>query len=167
MKLKSLFLVAWLITAAGVLMGCGEQEPSGPSPILITINNTQTQGGPGTQASPTPGAGGVITTVKVTQFGETCPSGKSVSGEARSVRVGCEKHLTCTPFMADGTMAPAALHGPTPDFFGLVAGGNFTSVTTPGEAYNRDARGTAPGVSSFSCTVKGIRSEQFDLTVIQ
>jgi hypothetical protein len=151
------------------LVAMGALFASGCGDTIIGGDTTNvTVGGPSGLASPSPGpgAGGLISTVKVTQFGETCPNGTSSSGEARSVRVGCEKHLTCTPFLADGSPAPVAVHGPTPDFFGLVAGGSYVVVTVPGESFNRDARGTAPGVASFACTAKGIRSEQFDLTVV-
>lgn len=155
---------AVLVLAACAVLGlaaCGDT-------IIGGDTNNISVGGPTGFASPspTPGAGGLIATVKVTQFGETCPSGTSSSGQARELRVGCEKHLTCTPFLADGSPAPAAVHGPTPDFFGLVAGGSYVTVTVPGESFNRDVRGTAPGVASFACTAKGIRSEQFDLTVV-
>ncbi len=153
--------LAAIAAAALVLAACGDTIIGGDT-NNITISGPS--GGP--SPSPAPGAGGLIATVKVTQFGENCPQGTSPSGEARQVRVGCEKALTCTPFLADGSPAPAAVHGTTPDFFGLVAGGSYVTVTIPGEPFNRDARGTAPGVASFSCTVKGIRSEQFDLTVV-
>lgn len=130
-------------------------------------SSTQTQGGGGPQASPSPTASGSIALVKVVQFGETCPQGVSVSGEDRSVRVGCTKHLTCTPFLSDGSPAPPAVHGPAPEFFGLIAGGTSASAAQQDEAFNLDAKGIAPGIASFRCSVKGVSSLTFDLTVVR
>lgn len=142
--------------------------PTGPT-IVNTNTNTSTNnnGQSGPNASPSPGTGsGSIASVKVVQFGETCPAGKAVSGEDRSLRVGCTKHLTCTPFLTDGSPAPPAVHGLAPDFFGLTAGGTSATAAQQDEAFNIDAKGIAPGIASFRCTVKGVSSLTFDLTVV-
>jgi hypothetical protein len=159
--MRKYLAVSMVAIAALAVAACGDTIIGGD------INNI-TVGGPSGFASPSPapGAGGLIATVKVVQFGENCPAGLSPSGQARQVRAGCEKALTCTPFLADGSPAPPAVHGPTPDFFGVIAGANYVAVSIPGESYNRDARGLAPGIASFSCTVKGVRSEQWDLQVV-
>ncbi len=162
------------VLAGVALMGTALVVACAPPPTApdITIvqsqTNTQTQGnGGGPTASPSPGSGsGAITLVKVVQFGETCPAGKSVSGEDRSVRVGCVKHLTCTPFLSDGSPAPPAVHGPAPEFFGLIAGGTSATASQQDEAFNIDAKGIAPGIASFRCNVKGVSSLTFDLTVV-
>jgi len=157
--MKKQFAALVLAAAALALAACGDTIIGGDVNNIIV-------GGPSGVASPSPAPGGLIATVKVVQFGENCPAGTQPSGQARQVRAGCEKALTCTPFLADGSPAPAAVHGPAPDFFGVIAGASYVSVTIPGESFNRDARGLAPGIASFSCTVKGVRSEQFDLQVV-
>jgi hypothetical protein len=167
---KNTFLsLAALVCAAAVAsLACQQPLPTGGDINISNVNtnsNQQGQGG-GPSASPSPGAGGSITLVKVVQFGETCPQGTSPSGEDRSVRVGCTKHLTCTPFLSDGSPAPVAVHGPAPEFFGLTAGGTSATAAQQDEAFNIDAKGIAPGIASFRCTVKGVSSLTFDLTVV-
>lgn len=150
------------------LSSCNPIPPTEPTPISIDItnNNTNNNGNPTTGASPLPG-GGVIASVKTTQFGETCPQGTAPSGEDRSVRVGCTKHLTCTPFLSDGTPAGPAVHGPAPEFFGIISGGQFATASQQDEPFNLDAKGIAPGIASYRCTVKGVSSLTFDLTVVR
>lgn len=156
------------LLVAALSFGCQQPLPTGGDVTIVNNNSNQNnngQGGP--SASPSPGTGnGVIASVKVVQFGEACPTGKTPSGEDRSVRVGCSKHLTCTPFLSDGSPAPPAVHGPAPEFFGLIAGGTSASASQQDEPFNLDAKGIAPGIASFRCNVKGVSSLTFDLTVV-
>lgn len=145
-----------------IVAACGDIYVGGPTTVQT---NTQGGGG-GSSASPAPG-GGTITHVKVTQFGEDCPSGTSPSGADRSVRVGCTKNLTCTPFVGPNEPASPTIHGPAPDFFGVVNGGPAAQVTVPSEPFNRDVKGLSEGVVSFRCVVRGVQSEQFDLLVVR
>lgn len=153
-----------LLLAFGVILAAACTEVvTGPTTVVVTP--TQTQGGGG--GSDEPGSGsGTITHVKVTQFGEDCPSGTSPSGADRNVRVGCTKNLTCTPFVGPNEPASPTIHGPAPDFFGVVGGGPAAAVTIPSEPFNRDARGVQAGTVSFRCIVRGVQSEQFDLVVV-
>jgi len=103
---------------------------------------------------------GPIDHVKVTQFGESCGE------QGRNITVGCQKFLTCTPFFADGTLVPPAVHGPAPQFFGVIEGANFVQVTTPDEQFNRDVKGLFPGIVAFECVVKGVSSGRSEFIVV-
>jgi len=165
MKPRSFLAALAVCLVALFVAACGDTYIDIGAPTQVV---TQTQGGgSGGKDGEQDGTGqGVVTSVKVTQFGEHCPSGTASSGEDRSVRVGCTKWLTCTPFVAPGVEAAPSVHGPTPDFFGVVAGSQHADVTIPSNPFNRDVKGKTPGVISFRCIAKGVQSEQFDLTVV-
>ncbi len=148
------------------------QPPTGPAPVTV-INQNKNINNIGGQPSPSPSPGtigsGTIHTVKLVQFGETCPpgSGLSISGQSRSVRVGCTANLTCTPKRRDGTDASPEEHGPAPDSFGVTSGTVYVEVRGQDEAFNLDAKGVAAGQATFSCVVKGVRNDPpFVLTVV-
>jgi hypothetical protein len=168
---SKLFLAALAIIASGLVTGCSKTVviPVGPTGggtnQSTTVNVNVGQGAPtGTQ----PGAPGAssITLVKVTQFGETCPSGASPSGVDRSVRVGCTKALTCTPFSGTVPTDTEALRIPV-QFFDATAGTFDTAqVQHTGNPYNLDVKGLKAGRVSFKCIVQAVESAQFDLEVV-
>lgn len=136
-------------------------SPTSTTIIDNTATNNQPNGSggePGAPASPVPS--GAIDHVKVTQFGQSCGE------EGRNISVGCQKFLTCTPFFADGTLVPPAIHGPRPDFFGVIEGAQFVQVTTPDEEFNRDVKGLFAGIVKFECIVKGVSSGPSEFVVV-
>jgi hypothetical protein len=142
------------------LMSSGCLDLPGDSTTIITntATNNQSPTGPTPTGSPSPS--GVIDHVKVTQFGQSCGEGE------RNITVGCTKFITCTPFFADGTLVPPAIHGSAPDFFGVTEGANFVQVTTPDEQFNRDVKGLFPGIVKFECVVKGVSSGPSEFVVV-
>jgi hypothetical protein len=171
MKHSRTYLAVGVFALVAGLAACYPQAsgPTAPSSINISNTNTNIQGGGGPGASPSPSA--VIARVKVVQFGEECPTGKGpatwTQGGSPIVHVGCKAPITCTPKDAAGNDIPATIHGPAPDSFGLVAGGDAVTVTSPSEPFNRDVLGKAPGIATFACTVKGVASGTWDLPVVQ
>jgi hypothetical protein len=167
--LKSIAIVAMAMLVLGA---CTPVQPTPvPQPNGGTNVNVVVNVGNGTVPSPAPGAGGAKPKlVKVTQFGETCPTGTSPSGQDRAVRIGCSKALTCTPKceQTDGTLLDCNVGGQTPDEFRAFSGAEHISFTasTSNPAFNRDARGISSGLVLIDCTFAGIRSEPFDLTVV-
>jgi hypothetical protein len=164
------FLLAALALAA--LIACTPQPVAPTPPAGNTTVNVNVNVGNGTTPSPAPGAGAARPDlVKVTQFGETCPSGISPSGQDRAVRNGCSKALTCSPKckLSDGTFVDCQIPpGAAPDEFRVFVGQDRISFTASGSnpAFNRDARGVAAGLALIDCTYAGMKSEPFDLTVV-
>lgn len=144
-----------LWSAACTLPGGGDETVI----VNTATNNAGSTPLPAPGASPSPAAG-PIDHVKVTQFGESCGE------KGRNITVGCTKFLTCTPFFADGTLVPPAVHGPSPEFFGVIEGQNFVQVTTPEETFNRDVKGLFPGIVAFECVVKGVSSGRSEFVVV-
>lgn len=159
--------------AAVTLAGCGGDTPTAPSIIINNYNNNQNQNGGGSGGNGTPGSGsGTITRVKVTQYGENVTDTCSTpSGEDRSVRIGCIKKLTCTPFVTDsqGNFVPAdtATHGPKPDYFTVSSGGDKVaySIWSDNE-FNMDVRGVKAGEATIICSSRGVPADPFVLRVI-
>lgn len=168
-KIPVVVLAALIGSAA-----CTPVQPT-PPPSSNTASNTNTIvlviGGPAGPTLPTPTSAAKPDIVKVTQFGETCPDGKQPSGQDRSVRVGCSKALTCSPKckQTDGAYIDCPVpQGASPDEFRVFSGEDRISFTAAGEnpAFNRDARGLAPGHALLDCTYANVKSEVFDLLVI-
>lgn len=172
MKPRTKSLAAYALAALAALAvltvaACTDPGPTAPTPVNVNVNQNVNIGQqPSTGASPSTGAGATITHVKVVQFGEDCPAGLTPSGEDRKVRNGCTKNLTCTPFVGQNLPAPESVHGPAPDFFGVTSGASCAQVTTPGNPFNRDVKGTSACSIVFSCVVKGVGSDPFVLQVI-
>jgi hypothetical protein len=165
------FVVVALMAA---LVACTPVQPTPPpSNNTNTTNVVLVVGGPAGPTVPTPTQVTKPKLVKVTQFGETCPadSGKTPSGQDRAVRVGCSKALTCSPKCDNPQGGPdidcPVPQGAAPDEFRVFAGADRISFTASSSnpAFNRDARGVAPGTASIDCTYAGVRSEPFDLLV--
>jgi hypothetical protein len=161
------------LLALAVLTSCTPVQPTPvPQPNGGTNVNVVVNVGNGTTPSPAPGGAGSAKPklVKVTQFGETCPTGTSPSGQDRAVRIGCSKALTCTPKceQTDGTLLDCNVGSQTPDEFRAFSGAEHISFTASSSnpAFNRDARGISSGLVLIDCTFAGVRSEPFDLTVV-
>lgn len=166
---------SWAVIFGVLLLGAC--TPAQPTPLpQPNGNTTQTVtviiGAP--VPSPAPGgAGGQRPDRVVTrQFGETCPAGTSPSGQDRAVRIGCSKAITCSPqckqpdgFFVDCQVPPNA----APDEFRVFVGQDRIafSASSSNPAFNRDARGLAAGLALIDCTYAGMKSEPFDLTVVQ
>jgi hypothetical protein len=166
---KSIAIVAMAVLMLGA---CTPVQPTPvPQPNGGTNVNVVVNVGNGTVPSPAPGAGSAKPKiVKVTQFGEACPSGTSPSGQDRAVRIGCSKALTCSPKceQTDGTLLDCNVGSQTPDEFRAFSGAEHISFTASSSnpAFNRDARGISSGLVLIDCTFAGVRSEPFDLTVV-
>lgn len=157
------------------LFACTPVQPTPPpSSNTNTTNVVVVVGGPAGPTVPTPTQVTKPKLTKVTQFGETCPPTVTAgpSGQDRAVRVGCSKALTCSP-KCENPQGGADIdcpvpQGASPDEFRVFAGADRISFTASSSnpAFNRDARGVAPGTASIDCTYAGVRSEPFDLMVV-
>lgn len=126
----------------------------------------QQQGGNPSGPSVVPVPAGSVAAVVVSKFGEDCPDGVSPTNNPTTVRVACTARVTCTPKLADGSDAPPAVHGPAPDFFGVVSGAQYFSTVSEENAFNLQMRALGPGVASIGCTVKGTASPSRTLEVV-
>jgi hypothetical protein len=165
--------------SAVLVLALAACTPTQPTPIPnVTVVGCYTCGnsfgGGGGGASPSPGITTKPKLTKVTQYGENCPPSVAAgpSGQDRGVRVGCSKALTCSPKCDNPQGGPdidcQVPQGGAPDEFRVFAGADRVSFTasTSNPAFNRDARGVAPGTASIDCTYAGVRSEPFDLAVV-
>lgn len=191
-----------------ILPACARQ--TGPTPVptptpitgnvcIISGNgndNTCNVGNVTPPTSPSPGSsptGPFVRPdyVKITQFGETCPTGINPSGQDRSVKVGCSKALTLSPKCHQANGLPdidcPVPDNTAPDSFTVVSGAEhiiFTAfgaanpdlvrlLTGPGalsDTFNRNARGVSPGVAVITGSYAGVAvqpGQEFILTVIQ
>jgi hypothetical protein len=111
--------------------------------------------GPVPVATPTPGTGGgAVAAVNVSGFGTETGPGAIVAGPG--VRVGNQQPITCTPKDAAGNDVPTAIHGPTPDRFTVVSGGQAVQLLAVSEPFNRDAVGLSAGTARVECEVHGV-----------
>lgn len=106
---KVLVGTAMLLVSAALLIGCGEQNPSGPTPIPITITITNTQNqttGGGPNPSPSPGTGGPsdVKALAIFVFGYDCAAGtpEPSHGDGVITHPCTAAHLTATPKSAAG-----------------------------------------------------------------
>lgn len=150
-----------------MLLGCvpPPTEPDGGTTVNQNVN-VNVGGTPG--ASPSPGAGGAVARVGIGKFGERCPAGTAPSGNGAGVRVGCTADLTCSPYNANNQeLFDLTIIGAAPTSFAAVSGQDNASFQQSGaNPYNGEAVGRRAGTLTLSCTVKGVTSQPFLLSVV-
>jgi hypothetical protein len=194
------------LLSLAVLTSCSPSEPTPPPPAPANVVNVTIPGNPTcvvvngngcNTAAPSPSPGGAFVKpdyVKITQFGETCPSTvlAGPSGQDRSVRIGCTKALTLSPKCRQPNGPDIDCPVPNdarPDEFKVLSGGDhiifaafgsasfkllsidvhaFTGVHMESDAFNRLATGTTEGQVVITGSYAGVRAlEDFTLTVIK
>lgn len=162
-------LVALIVGLTMIAWACAPQAPTPPSPVTVINTNTNTISGGNPSAAPSPGAGGAVASVGISEFGERCPAGvEPANAAARQVRIGCTSDVTCNPKDAAGKVIfNLAITGPAPDAFIQTGGGGFGRFaqddTNP---FNGTITGLAAGTVRLLCTVRGVQSEPWDMQVI-
>lgn len=179
------------VAAAALVLfvACSPTQPDPPAVptasagCTVTGDHNSVNCGSGNQTvtvpSPTPsgspGAGQPPALVKITQFGESCPDGKTPSGQDRAVRVGCAKALTLSPKCVNpgGPSLPMVdcqiPAGAAPDSFAVVSGGEFIDFNTFGDnpQFNRVAKGVKKGFAVIGGAYAGVQAEPFVLEVVE
>lgn len=160
MKHRGRFLTLCLLVLVAAVMSaaCTEDQPAGPSQLIVinTNTNTQTQGGGTPTATPSPG----LTrpdSVGVGFFGGTCPagSGKVAPGNGGTqLPVGCTGFLTATP-KKNGAPMPPEQHGDSIVWSDAAPSGIVTVLPAP-NAFNRDLVAQAAGGFAICATVQGV-----------
>jgi hypothetical protein len=144
-----------------VAVACTTEVFTGGS--TITVNTA-----PGPTASGSPGGEGLIATVSIAEFGETCPNGGTPAETLpRQVRIGCISDVTCNPRDPQGQVIfNLAITGPAPTSFTQTSGVSFGEFVQDENPYNGTVRGIAAGLIQLQCTVKGVASPPFVMTVV-
>ncbi len=155
-----------LLSMAGLLVSCGPQSPTAPTPqgnqvvnVIVNVGTTQ----PSPSPSPSPAAGacvpGVVEFVRVNPFGyDGCPSSPPANSSGL-LPAGCTAHVTATPKDRNGTDVPASIHG-TQIIWSTVLGADRITVTDdPTQPFNKNVQkvaSSAPGEFSLQATICGI-----------
>lgn len=165
--LCSVLIGALAIAAAAVATtSCTPYPPTQPSSTTVNQNVNVNVGNP--SGSPSPGQGGSVARVGIGKFGERCPANVKPSDNGAAVRVGCTADITCSPFSASGQeLFDSAIIGFAPDSFQAVSGqDNATFQQSQQNAFNGEALGKRAGTLTLACTVKGVTSQPYSLTVV-